>query len=240
MNHDERHSYAATAARHYQSVSDADVSTRMEFIQKTYAHLAGAIALLIGFEALLFAANVDQILVPLMVGSQISWLVVLGIFMLVGHFANKWAMNPGSKPMQYFGLGVYALIQAIIFLPMIAYGLHVQPTAIPAAAIVTLIVFAALTALVFITKQDFSFMRIALQVAGFLAMGGIVVSLIFGFTLGVWFSVFMIGLAAGYILYYTGNVLHHYQTNQHVAASLALFSAVALMFWYVLQLFLRD
>ncbi|QDG54132.1 permease [Persicimonas caeni] len=239
MNYDDN-SYAATAARHYQTVADADVTTRVEFIRRTYSHLAGAIAALVGIEALLFAANIDQILVPLMFSTQYSWLIVLGLFMVVGHFANKWAMNPGSKPMQYAGLGAYVLIQAIIFLPLISLGLHVQPTAIPAAAIVTLVVFAALTALVFISKQDFSFMRIALQVAGFLALGGIVVSIIFGFTLGVWFSVFMIGLAAGYILYYTGNVLHHYQTDQHVAASLALFSAVALMFWYVLRIFLRE
>jgi FtsH-binding integral membrane protein len=31
--------------------------------------------------------------------------------------------------------------------------------------------------------------------------------------------------------------LHHYRTDQHVAAALALFASVALLFWYVLQLF---
>jgi FtsH-binding integral membrane protein len=239
MNHDQN-SYAATAARHQSTVADADVATRVTFIRRTYSHLAGAIAALVGLEALLFAANVDQLLVPLMFSTQYSWLIVLGIFMGVGYVANKWALSPGSKPMQYAGLGLYVAVEAVIFLPLISMGLQIQPTAIPAAAVVTLVVFAALTAIVFISKEDFSFMRIALQVAGFLALGGIGASILFGFTLGVWFSVFMIGLAAGYILYYTGNVLHHYQTNQHVAASLALFSAVALMFWYVLSIFLRD
>jgi hypothetical protein len=43
-------------------------------------------------------------------------------------------------------------------------------------------------------------------------------------------------LASGYILYDTSNVLHHYRIGQHVAASLALFAAVALMFWYMIQL----
>jgi FtsH-binding integral membrane protein len=239
-NYDDN-SYAATAARHQQrSAADADVDTRMAFIRRTYSHLAGAIAALVGVEALLFATGVHEMLVPLMLGTQYSWLIVLGLFMAVGHIANKWAMSPKSKPMQYAGLGLYVAVQAIIFLPLIALGLQIQPTAIPAAALVTLVVFAALTAIVFISKEDFSFMRIALQVAGFLALGGIGASILFGFTLGVWFSVFMIGLAAGYILYYTGNVLHHYQTNQHVAASLALFSAVALMFWYVLSIFLRE
>jgi FtsH-binding integral membrane protein len=239
MNHNEN-SYAATAARHQQSVADADVATRVTFIRRTYSHLAAAIGALVGVEALLFATGVHETLVPLMLGTPYSWLIVLGLFMAVGHIANKWAMSPHSKPMQYAGLGLYVAVQAVIFLPLISMGLAYQPTAIPAAAIVTLVVFAALTAIVFISKEDFSFMRIGLMVAGFLAMGGIGASILFGFTLGVWFSVFMVGLSAAYILYYTGNVLHHYQTNQHVAASLALFSAVALMFWYVLSIFLRE
>ena len=211
----------------------------MAFIRRTYAHLAGAVALFIGLEALLIVSGVWKSIVPLMVGSRFSWLIVLGAFIVVGNFANRWAMNPRSQPMQYMGLAAYVLLEAVIFLPMIVLGLATQPSAIPAAGLVTLLVFAALTAFVFVTKQDFSFMRIGLMVAGVLALGGIGVSLLFGFTLGVWFSVFMVGLAAGYILYYTSNVLKHYGTDQHVAAALALFSAVALMFWYVLRLFMR-
>ena len=53
---------------------------------------------------------------------------------------------------------------------------------------------------------------------------------------GIFFVVAMIALMSGYILYFTSNVLHHYHTSQHVAASLALFSSIATLFWYVLQL----
>ena len=56
--------------------------------------------------------------------------------------------------------------------------------------------------------------------------------------IGLLFSGAMVVLAGGYTLYYTSNVLHHYRTDQHVAASLALFSAVALMFWYILRIFM--
>lgn len=68
------------------------------------------------------------------------------------------------------------------------------------------------------------------------------VALLFQFNLGPIFIYAMIALACGYILYDTSNVLHHYRIGQHVAASLALFAAVALMFWYILQLFMsrRD
>jgi len=47
-------------------------------------------------------------------------------------------------------------------------------------------------------------------------------------------------LASGYILFYTSNVIRTYRTTQHVAAALALFSAVALLFWYVLRLFMSK
>jgi FtsH-binding integral membrane protein len=61
---------------------------------------------------------------------------------------------------------------------------------------------------------------------------------LFGFTLGMAFSYCMIALACGYILYDTSNVLHHYRTEQYVAAALALFAAVMLLFWYVLRILL--
>jgi uncharacterized protein len=98
--------------------------------------------------------------------------------------------------------------------------------------------FGGLTGVVFITRKDFSFMRGALMFGGFAALGFIVFSLLFGFELGMFFSYAMVVLACGYILYETSNVMLHYRTNQYVAASLALFAAVMLLFWYVLRILL--
>ena len=62
-----------------------------------------------------------------------------------------------------------------------------------------------------------------------------------GVSLGLWFSVAMVVLACGIILYNTSNVLHRYNTEQYVAASLTLFASIALLFWYILQIFMmRD
>ncbi len=69
-------------------------------------------------------------------------------------------------------------------------------------------------------------------------MGLIVVAIIFQFSLGPIFTYAMIALACCSILYSTSNVLHHYRIGQHVAAALALFAAVALLFWYILRLFM--
>ena len=63
----------------------------------------------------------------------------------------------------------------------------------------------------------------------------------FGFELGTWFSVAMVAFAGAAILYDTSNVLHHYPEDRYVAGALQLFASVALMFWYVLRLFMsRD
>ena len=75
----------------------------------------------------------------------------------------------------------------------------------------------------------------------FLAMAAIVGSLLFGFHLGTWFSVAMIGFAGAAILYDTSNIMHHYPQDKYVAASMALFASIAMMFWYILRLIMsRD
>ena len=106
---------------------------------------------------------------------------------------------------------------------------------------VTLLGTGGLTAVAFITRKDFSFLRGILMWLGVLALVAIVGAVIFGFALGTWFSVAMIGFAGAAVLYDTSNILHHYPENKHVAAALGLFASIALMFWYVLQLFMsRD
>ena len=217
-------------------------SARGAFIRRTYAHLAGAIGLFILLEAALVNSSFGAKLAGTMLSTRYGWLLVLGGFMVVGWIADKWARSVDSPPMQYLGLLLYVVAETIIFLPLLymaaSYG---GGDTIKIAGLLTLTLFAGLTGTVFITGKDFSFMRGALMLGGFVALGLIVASILFGFSLGLLFSVGMVVLAGGYILYYTSNVLHHYRTDQHVAASLALFAAVALMFWYILRIFMsRD
>lgn len=223
-----------------QSVSTADIDARVNFIRRTYAHLMGAIVAFVMLEFVLFQVGIAEMMFGVLtMGGQMGWLVVLGLFMGAGWIANKWAMSDTSPAMQYAGLGLYIVAEAVIFIPLLFIAANFGgPEVIPTAAVITLIVFAGLTVAVFATKKDFSFLRTGLVVGGFVAIGAIIAGALFGFTLGLFFSIAMVVLAAGYILYYTSNVLHHYRTDQHVAASLALFSAVALMFYYVLRLVL--
>ena len=89
------------------------------------------------------------------------------------------------------------------------------------------------------TRTDFSFLGPILVIAGFVALGVILISILFDFTLGLLFSAIMVVFAAGAILYDTSKVMKHYRTDQHVAAALSLFASVALLFWYILRIFMR-
>lgn len=236
--------YAANpyASPNFTVAAMAAESERASFIGKTYLHLVGAIAALVLCEFFLLQTSLAEPLVGLMVGSRFGWLVVLGLFMGVNWTANSWALSATSLSKQYLGLGLYVVAQAVILLPML-YFATTQPQyagVVPTAAVATLALFATLTAVVFVTRKDFSFLRSALIFGGIAAMGLIVCGMLFNFSLGPIFTYAMIALACGYILYDTSNVLHHYRIGQHVAASLALFSSVVLLFWYILRLFMSS
>jgi FtsH-binding integral membrane protein len=111
------------------------------------------------------------------------------------------------------------------------------PGTIRSAAMATLLGFAVLTAVAFITRKDFSFARGVLLWGGVVALVAIVAASLFGLQLGTWFSMAMIAFAGVAILYDTSNIIHHFPEDRYVAAALELFASVALMFWYILRLF---
>lgn len=230
------------------------ISQRARFIRLTYLHLLGAILAFAGLLWLLtnnaiLAEKVSAPIVKFALGGRWNWGVVLAVFMVVSWVADYWASHATSRPMQYVGLALYVVAEALIFVPLLAIVAWKtaaivakgggDPNIVRDAAYLTLGIFGALTASVFITKKDFSFLRSGLIMASGAALMLIVLGLTFGFNLGLAFSVGMVLLAAGYILYQTSQVLAHYDPQQHVAASLALFSSVALMFWYVIRILMR-
>ena len=216
----------------------ASAGERVRFIRRTYAHLAGAIAAFTAIEFAFFQTGVADDIARALLGTR--WWLVLIAFMVVGWVADRWARSGGSQAKQYVGLTLYVAAEAVIVAPLLYLAARLSdPTVIPTAALLTLLVFAGLTGTVFLTKKDFSFLRGFLAIASMLALGVVFASMIFGFSLGLVFSVAMVGLAAGYILYDTSAVLREYRTDQHVAAALALFAAVALMFYYILTLVMR-
>ncbi|AFY73745.1 FtsH-interacting integral membrane protein [Synechococcus sp. PCC 7502] len=221
-------------------VSQASPNDRQQFIQKTYLHLAAAVALFVGLEVILFVTPAADAIISLIFSLPFSWLVVLGGFMLLGWLARTLASRTSSIQTQYIGLGLYVVGEAIIFVPLLYIAVHfTSPEVLPSAAILTGLLFAGLTTIAFTTKADFSFLGGILTMVGFVALGMIICSVIFGFKLGIFFSFAMIVFASAAILYDTSNVIHHYTTDQYVAAALELFASVALLFWYVLRILIQ-
>jgi hypothetical protein len=219
-------------------VGSLDVTARGIFIARTYTHLFGAIVVFTLIEVALFQSGAAKNIAEAMLGT--SWLLVLGGFMLVSWFATRSAMTSRSLPAQYLALGAFILAEALIFVPLLWMAFSYAPGAIQSAAGVTLAGFTGLTAIAFWSRKDFSFMGSVLRWAGFAALGLIVSSVLFGWNMGTWFSVGMVAFAGGAILYDTSNVLRRYPEDRYVGAALQLFASVALMFWYVLRIFLGN
>lgn len=226
------------------SAADALPAERARFIRKTYFHLAAAILAFVMVEAFLFTSGAaDSIISVLRLGGSMSWLLVLGAFMGVSWLAGSWANSQTSKAMQYLGLALYVVAEAVIFVPLlfkIATFSSNPADVIVKAGIVTLGLFLGISSVVFITRSDFSFLGPILAIGFFIAMGFIVASILFGFSLGSLFAFIMVAFAGTAILYETSNVLHRYHTSQHVAASLTLFASIALLFFYILNIFSSD
>ena len=219
-------------------VAALDTDARAAFIARTYLHLFGAIVLFTGIETFFFASGLAIPMAEAML--SVSWLFVLGGFVVVSWFASRAARSATSPVAQYAALGGFVLAQAIIFVPLLVMAMVMTGDAslIRSAALTTLVGFAGLTAIVFVTRKDFSFLGGLLKWGFVVALVLIVAGAIFGFSLGVFFSVAMVALAGAAVLYDTSKILLHYPENMHVSAALELFASVALMFWYILQIFM--
>jgi FtsH-binding integral membrane protein len=179
--------------------------------------------------------------------AQWTWLIVLGAFMAVSWIADRWARSSTSLSMQYAGLFLYVFAEAVIFLPLIFFAKQASISfdgtsvgVIPAAAVTTLLIFAGITAVAFVSKKDFSFLGGILGIVGIGVFALIVIATLFGLSLGVWFMWAMVVFSGAYILYQTSAIMHQYRTDQYVAAALGLFASVALLFWYIIQIFMAS
>ncbi|WP_452229237.1 MULTISPECIES: Bax inhibitor-1/YccA family protein [unclassified Lacinutrix] len=216
---------------------------RVAFFKQTYAHVAGGVLVFILFEYLLLQSEAI-VNFALSMTDGFKWLIMLGGFMFITNYVEKMALKTPDKNKQYLAFAVYILAEAFIFVPMIyiaAFYMDSGPEILQQAAIVTLSLFSGLTAVVFVTKKDFSFLKTGLTIGFFIAIGLIVAGTLFGFNLGLWFSVGMCLLAGGSILYQTSNLVNKYTEDDYIPAALGLFASLMLLFWYVLQIFMsRD
>ena len=224
------------------AAANSPALARAAFLKGTYAHLAGAVLLFVALEGALFYSGLADQFVQHFFKVPFAMLGLMIGFLVASYAAQYMARSNQPVLVQYLGLAGYIVAEVAIFLPL----LYIAETRYPGkhlalqAGIVSLLAVAALTAAVWTSGVNFSFLGPVIWVASLAAIGVIVASLIFGFSLGIVFVAAMVVLASLAVVYSTSNVLHLYGPGQEVGAALELFSSVALLFWYVLQLFMSG
>ena len=198
------------------------VDSRSVFITRTYTHLVAGILGFILVELGLFESGLAEQVARFMF--SFNWLLILGAFMVTGWLATRTAQTSTSIGMQYFSYGVYVVAEALIFVPLLYLADAKAPGTIDSAVLITAL----------------SFLRAILMWGGVLALIAMVGGAVFGFQLGTWFSVAMIGFAGAAVLYDTSNIINYYPEDRYVSAAMQLFASIALMFWYVLRLLMGN
>jgi len=240
-------------------VSQASGEARLAFLRKVYGILFSGIMvffLTTAVPVVLFMAGteVGAALVRSILGvPQLLW---LGILLVVTFVASAVAHKPGINLIAFYSV---ALVYGLITVPLILWAL-LDP-AVPAseqgstilsgmlivlqALALTTFVMGGLTAYVFITKKDFSWMGGILFIGLALVIGAVVVILIataLGYgnfdMLHIAISFFCVILFSGYVLYDTSRILHHYTEEMAVAGALSLLIDFVMLFRSILFLLL--
>lgn len=212
----------------------AAMDSRSLFISRVYTHVVGGILGFVLVEMALFESGLAGSVARYMFG--LPWMLILGAFMVTGWLATRTAQSSASIGMQYFSYAVYVVAEALIFVPLLYIANAKAPGTIQSATLITALGAGGLMFVAHRTRKDFSFLRAILLWGGVLALVAIIGGAIFGFQLGTWFSVAMIGFAGAAVLYDTSNIIHAYPEDRYVSAAMQLFASIALMFWYVLRL----
>ena len=232
-------------------VAQAPASERAAFFRRTYGLVAIGFAAFAALLAIFFLGfdRQEGIAFALFSGlfsmmrSLGGWSILLVMLAFWGAttVAQSLAFNRASRSSQYAGLGLYVVLEALIFIPLIGYVIlstkgNASTVLLP-AGIVTAGMIAGLTALVFMTNLDFSFLKVAIILGSFAALAIVIVAAIAGLSLGAWFSIAMIVLMATVILYQTNEIKNTLETDQHVAAAFILFSSFVTLLFYVIRFF---
>ena len=227
-----------TVATRSGSVASREETVRAVFVRRVYTHLLGAVGLFLIMETALFSWGVAKGLADFISGSRGAWLLMLGGFMIVNWMATMAAANLSNINLQYAGLAGVAFAEALIFAPFLYFVFHREGggATVADAAVITIAGFLGLSIVAMVTRRDLSPIRPLLMWGGAIALLLILGGLVFGLNLGVWFSVGMIALAGGSILYQTQQIMRRYPETAYVGAAVQLFGSLMTMFWYVLRL----
>lgn len=225
-------------------VAAAAPAARADFYRKTYMLVAASCAVfgLVLAGTLSMPAVVNPLTQLFFGGGALGWLLVLAAFWGISMLANRLAFGGASEGTQLAGLGIYIVAEALLFAPMLnvlmmRFGDATLSEIVAPAAVSTLLLAGGLTATVFMTKTDFSFLRAFVSIGFVVALGAVVLLALFGGGIGTWFIIAMTVFISVVILYQTWMVKTQFRPDQHVGAALIIFAGVATLFWYLIMIF---
>jgi len=199
-----------------ETAARASVEERMSFIRKVYA---------LFFAATLFAIGgvAAGLMYPPIMMAIIAhpWLT---FFALIGGVMGAQAVRH-VRGINLVALFAFTTMTGVIISPLIAIYTQMNPASIWQAGLLTVGIFGGLTAYVFISKRDFSFMRGMLTVGLIVVVLAAVLNLFIVGSSALAFGVSCVALLlfSGFVLYDTSNIIRHYPVNEYVAGALSLY-----------------
>ncbi len=210
---------------------------RADFMRRVYTRLVAGVAAFVLMEAYLFTSGLAFAITEFVFST--SWLLILGGFMIVSWLSNSLTMRATSPATEWGGYLLLVAANALIFAPMLFIAELQVPGTVSAAGQYAVAGFVILSVIAHRSARDFTWLGATLRWFGVLALVAIVLAVITGSALGTWFSLAMIGFAGAAILYETQVILREMPPGRETMAAMALFSSLALLFWYVLRLFME-
>ena len=211
----------------------AAAEERATFLQRTYLMLLAGVGV---FAGTIWAADNVPAIQNLAIGLWRTHPLLVVALLFGAGFGVRAVAN--KHPINLVAYFAYAFFFGLLLAPASLYAAEFAPDVLSQAVVVTLLVFSGLTAYVFVSGKDFSFLRGALAIAALLLFAVLIGGILFGYTMGLWMSVAFVALYAGFILYDTSRILHHYPTNAHVPAAIELFVSLIMLFQWILNLLL--
>lgn len=198
------------------TAAQATLSERLGFIRKVYA---------LFFAATLFAVGGAWIGLhsPPVLQFAFEHPYIM-MFLLIGGVFGAQAVRHvrGVNLAALFG---FTTLTGVMISPLLYILGRTNPASIWQAGFLTVGIFGGLTAYVFVSKKDFSFLR-GLVVTGLIVviLAGLLNILFVGssaFAFAV--SAATLLLFSGFVLYDTSNIIRHYPVNEYVAGALSLY-----------------
>jgi modulator of FtsH protease len=198
-----------------ETAARASVEERMGFVRKVYALFFAATLFAVGGVAVGLSSP------PLLrFAFEHPWVM---FFAMIGGVLGAQAVRHvrGLNLLALFG---FTTLTGVVISPLIAVILRINPGSILAAGVLTVGIFGGLTAYVFISKKDFSFLR-GMVWTGLIVviLAGVLNLFLASSALGFAVAAATLLLFSGFVLYDTSNIIRRYPVNEYVAGALSLY-----------------